>query len=124
MHAIPPEYRGWWRIVETSTWGNDRLDDLGTALLSLTGHNDRLRMHYLLAYVNCKATKTGVSFTWKGVWEFDRMSGTGRVRIGEDGKLWGTIKIRKGDDSTFIAELTEKPPRPISKPSYRNKWRR
>ena len=33
---IPPEYRGWWRIVDTGTWVNDGLDILGPALLSLT----------------------------------------------------------------------------------------
>lgn len=125
MPAIPPEYRGWWRIVETSAWVNDYLDDLGTALLSLTGDDDRLRMHCLLAYVNCKAIKTGVSFTWEGAWEFDQVSGSGRVRLGKDGKLRGAIKIKQSDGSTFIAERAEEPPEPISDPpSYRDKWRR
>lgn len=40
--AIPPEYRGWWRIVDTGAWVNDGLDILGPALLSLTGDDDRL----------------------------------------------------------------------------------
>jgi hypothetical protein len=35
-------------------------------------------MHCLLAYVNVKPTKTGVSFTWDGAWEYDQMSGTSR----------------------------------------------
>src|SRR5690606_23068834 len=52
---------------------------LGTSLLSLTGYDDRLRMHCLLAYVNCKPTKTGVSFTWEGAWEYDPMSGSGHA---------------------------------------------
>jgi len=47
---IPSEYRGWWRIVDTSQWVNDDLDLLGLALVSLTGTADRLRMHALLAY--------------------------------------------------------------------------
>jgi hypothetical protein len=29
-------------------------------------------MLVLLAYVNCRPTKTGVSFTWEGAWEFDQ----------------------------------------------------
>ena len=70
MTSIPPEYRGWWRIVETGTWVNDGLDILGPALLSLTGSDDRLRMHCLLTYVNARPTKTGVSFSWKGAWEY------------------------------------------------------
>jgi hypothetical protein len=37
MTDIPPDYRGWWRIIDTGTWVNDYLDDLGPALLSLTG---------------------------------------------------------------------------------------
>ena len=71
MTTIPPEYRGWWRIVDTETWMNDGLDGIGPALLSLTGYGDRLRMHCLLAYVNARSTKAGVSFTWMGAWEFD-----------------------------------------------------
>ena len=124
--TIPPEYRGWWRIVETSTWVNDGLDALGTALLSIgTGHGDRLRMHCLLAYVNCKPTKAGVSFTWEGAWEFDQRSGTGHVKLGKDGRLRGKFRIKQGDDSTFIAERAEEPDEPIpDPPSYRDKWRR
>ena len=64
--TIPAEYRGWWRIVDTATWVNDGLDDLGPALLSITGDDDRLRMHCLLAYVTWTPTKTGLSFSWKG----------------------------------------------------------
>jgi hypothetical protein len=35
---IPSEYRGWWRITETSQWVDDGLDIIGPALLSLTGY--------------------------------------------------------------------------------------
>ncbi len=125
MPDIPPEYSGWWRIVETGTWVNDGLDILGPALLSLTGSGDRLRMHCLLAHVNARATKTGVSFTWKGAWEYDPVSGTGTARLGKDGRLKGTIKIRDGDGSTFLTERAEEPDEPIPEPpSYRDKWRR
>jgi hypothetical protein len=123
--SIPSEYRGWWRIIETSQWVDDGLDDLGTALISLTGHGDRLRMHCLLAYVDCKPTKSGVSFTWRGAWEFDPVSGSGRVTLGRDGRLKGFIKIKNGDSSTFIAERAPAPDEPIpAPPSYRDKWRR
>ena len=67
--AIPHEYYGWWRIIETSRWANDQIDIIGTALISLTGYGDRLRMFVLLAHVNCRATKSGVSFAWQGAWE-------------------------------------------------------
>ena len=102
--TIAADYRGWWRITETSQWVNDDLDVLGPALISLTGYADRLRMLTLLAYVNCKPTKLGVSFTWEGAWEFDQMSGSGRVKLAKDGRLKGFIKIKDGDESTFIAE--------------------
>ena len=122
---LDPELRGWWRIIETSQWVNDGLDDLGTALISITGYADRLRMHCLLAYVNVKPTKTGASFTWEGAWEYDQMTGTGTVRLGKDGKLHGRIKIKNGDESTFIAERAAAPSEPIpTPPSYRDKWRR
>ena len=125
QEQIPADYRGWWRITETSQWVDDGLDILGPALISLTGHDDRLRMHCLLARVDCRPTKTGVSFTWKGAWEFDQMSGSGRVRLGKDGRLEGYIKISNGDDSTFVAERADEPDEPIPEPpSYRDKWRR
>jgi len=29
MTDIPADYRGWWRIIDTGTWVNDYLDDIG-----------------------------------------------------------------------------------------------
>jgi len=116
---------GWWRITETSQWVNDGLDDLGAAMISITGNADRLRMHCLLAYVNMRPTKAGAAFTWEGAWEYDPMSGTGSVKLGKDGKLHGRIKIKDGDESTFLAERSSAPAEPIpDPPSYRDKWRR
>ena len=125
MTEIPREFQGWWRITETSQWADDSLDILGPALLSLTGDGDRLRMHCLLAWVNCTPTRTGVSFTWEGAWEYDQMSGSGRVVLARHGRLRGTLRIKDGDSSTFAAERTEEPDDPIPHPpSYRDKWRR
>ncbi len=122
---IPQEYYGWWRIVETSQWDNNDIDIIGTALLSLTGNDDRLRMFVLLAYVDCTPTKTGVSFSWHGAWEYDPVSGTGSVKLRKDGRLSGKIKIKNGDESTFIAERANEPAEHIpDPPSYRDKWRR
>jgi hypothetical protein len=122
LHA---DLHGWWRITETSQWVNEHLDDLGPALISITGYGDRLRMYCLLAYVNVKPTKTGASFTWEGAWEYDQLSGTGSVKLGKDGRLRGRIRIRDGDESTFIAESANPPAAPIpDPPSYRDKWRR
>jgi hypothetical protein len=121
---IPFEYYGWWRIIETSQWGNDDIDIIGKALISITGDDDRLRMFVLLAYVNCKVTKTGVSFTWEGAWEYDPVSGTGSVKLRNDGRLSGRIKIKNVYESTFIAERAEEPEESIpDPPSYRDKWR-
>ena len=121
---IPEQFRGWWRIVETSQWASKFIDRLGPAVISFTGHGDRLRMHCLLAYVNVMPTKTGVSFTWQGAWEFDPMTGTGTARVGEDGRLTGSIRIEDGDNSTFTAVRTDEPDHPIPEPpSYRDKWR-
>jgi hypothetical protein len=93
---LPPDLKGWWRITDTSQWVSDGLDDLGPALISVTGYADRLRMHRLLAYVNVVPTKAGASFIWKGAWEFDQMSGTGSVKLGKDGRLRGRIRIKGG----------------------------
>jgi len=122
---IPSEYYGWWRIIETSQWSNVDIDILGKPLISITGYDDRLRMFVLLAYVNCKLNKTGVSFTWEGAWEYDPVSGTGSVKHRKDGRLSCRIKIKNGDESSFIAERADAPEEPIpAPPSYRDKWRR
>ncbi len=59
----------------------DSTDILRPAVISSTGDDDRLRMHCLLAYVTARFTRGGISFTWKGAWEYDQVSGTGRMRI-------------------------------------------
>lgn len=124
QHEIPIECRGWWRIVDTSQWVNDGIDILGPALISFTGSDDRLRMHCLLAHVTCRGTKLGVSFTWRGAWEFDQLLGTGSARVGKHGKLRGKLRIKQGDDSDFVAERAAAPDSPIpDPPSYRDKWR-
>jgi hypothetical protein len=125
MEEIPAVFEGWWRIVHTEQWPDADLDILGPALLSITGGEDRLRMFVLLAHVQAKPTKTGVSFTWQGAWEFDQLTGTGAVKLGPGGQLKGTLRIKDGDSSTFIAERAKAPEEPIqSPPSYRDKWRR
>jgi len=122
---IPLECYGWWRIIETSQWVDNGLDILGTALISITGDDDRLRMHCLLAEVTCWPTKTGVSFTWHGAWEYDPVSGTGSVTLRRDDRLSGKIKIKHGDESTFLAVRAQAPVEPIpDPPSYNDKWRR
>jgi hypothetical protein len=121
---LDPNLSGWWRIIDTSQWVNDGLHVLGPAMISITGNDDRLRMHCLLAHVNVKPTKAGVSFTWSGAWEFAQVSGTGSVKLGKDGKLYGKLRIKDGDKSDFIAERATEPDRPIPEPpSYSDKWR-
>ena len=123
--SIPAEYAGWWRIIEMATWRGVDPDVLGPALLSLTGRGDRLRFFVLLAHVEARPSRTGVSFTWRGAWEYDQLSGDGSVKVGKDGRLHGRFKIERGDKSTFIAERAEPPEDPIPEPpSYRDKWRR
>src|SRR3970040_1384243 len=110
---LDPNLRGWWRIIDTSQWMNDGLDILGPAMISITGYGDRLRMNCLLAHVNVKPTKDGASCTWSGTWEFEQMSGTGSVKLGKDGKLYGKLRIKDGDKSDFIAQRTTEPKTPI-----------
>ena len=82
-------------------------------------------MHALLAYVPCRPTKSGVSFTWEGAWEYDQVSGSGSVKLNRDGRLKGILRIKNGDSSEFIAEPADAPTEPIPPPpSYRDKWRR
>ena len=82
-------------------------------------------MFVLLAHLNCTPTKAGLTFTWNGVWEYDPVSGTGSVRLRKDGRLAGRIKIKDGDESTFVAERVDAPADHIpDPPRYRDKWRR
>jgi hypothetical protein len=124
--SIPPEYAGWWRIVQTSVWSAEYLDTLGPAVLSFgTGRGDRLRLLAILALVNARFVNNGVSFTWQGASEYDPTSGTGRARLSKEGLLKGKIAITNGDESTFVAERAIEPLTPIpDPPSYRHKWRR
>jgi hypothetical protein len=125
MTEIPPKYRGWWRIVHTDTWADEYLDDLGPAMLSLTGSDDRLRVQCLLARVKAHPVEDGILFLWMGAWEFDQMAGSGTARIDRNGWLRGRIEIDYGDESDFVAERAEAPSEPIpDPPSYRDKWRR
>jgi len=109
---VSPDVAGW-------------LDRIEVRRRSLTGYADRLRMHCLVADVTWKPTTTGVSFTWAGAWEYDQMSGSGRVTLGKDGRLKGVIRIKDGDSSSFVAVRAQEPAEPIPPPpSYRDKWGR
>jgi hypothetical protein len=53
------------------------------------------------------------------------MSGTGRVALGKDGRLKGTLRIKDGDSSAFVAVCVAEPDQRIpDPPSYRDKWNR
>lgn len=94
-------------------------------MFSIDEHGGQWRMIALLADVTWRATKTGVSFTLTGSWEYDPTIATGTVKLGKDGRVTGTFNIRNGDRSTFVAERTEAPRTPIRPPpSPRDKWRR
>ena len=123
---LPEDLYGWWRITDTSHWGNQYIDVLGPALICVEGTQYRLRMFWLIADLELMPTKTGARFTWEGMWEWDSMTGTGTLRLAKNGqKLHGTIKIKQGDSSTFVAEKTSEPNQQIpNPPRYRDKWRR
>ncbi|MFN3201096.1 MAG: hypothetical protein ACE366_22035 [Bradymonadia bacterium] len=107
---IPDGLRGWWRIVETSAWVDDDLDLLGPALISFTGAEDQLRMHYLVAQVQVTATwKDGLSFNWNGAWECEQVQGEGEVRLVNEGRIEVDFEIEDGDESAFVAVRAKAP---------------
>ncbi len=58
-----------------------------------------------------------------GAREYDHLSDTGNVKLSRDGRLHGRVKIKDGDESTFIAERAGEPAVPVpDPPSYRDKW--
>jgi hypothetical protein len=111
---IPPQYAGWWRIIETERWDAGVLDMFGPAVISFGNrHGDRLRMIAIVGHVNASYTRNGISFSWRGASKDDPISGAGRARLGEDGRLTGTIKIEGSENSTFVAERCAAPSKPI-----------
>lgn len=125
--AIPPEYIGWWHLTESQVWDTKALDLLGPALLSIgSSYGDRLRMLAIVASVNCTFVRNGISFTFEGHSEYDPISGSGRAKLRQDGRLSGKIRLKGGDESTFLAERTEEPATPIELMSgaRRSKWGR
>ena len=93
-------------------------------MFSITGRNDRLRMHHLLADLTFEPTKLGASFSWEGAWENQQMTGTGSVKLSKDGTLRGKLAIRDGEASTFRARKAAEPAVPIpDPPSYWFNWR-
>lgn len=124
---IPPEYVGWWHLVESEMWDSEALDLLGPALLSIgSPHGDRLRMIAIIAHVQCQFVRNAVSFSFEGFSEYDPISGAGRVKLGKDGRLSGKLQIRDGDETTFMAERTQEPSTPIEFRfgGRRSKWGR
>lgn len=125
---IPDEYRGWWRIVSTSQWGDDHLDLIGPAMFSIGTrgtHGGQWRMIALLGDVVWSVTRASLRFELTGSWEYDPTVATGAVKLGKDERLAGTFKIQRGDSSTFIAERVDAPSQPLpTPPSPRDKWRR
>jgi len=66
-----------------------------------------------------------ISVPWRMEWEYDQMSGIGSVKPARTASSTGRIKIKDGDESTFLAEKTPEPTEPIADPSsYRDKWKR
>ena len=56
---LPEALYGWWRITDTSQWGNQDIDVIGPALICVEGPQDRLRMFWLIADLELMPTKTG-----------------------------------------------------------------
>jgi len=113
---IPPEYHGWWRITSASRWRTDELDELGPALVSITGADDRLRMLAFLANVRWRRGRAGLVFAWSGAWQLDRVTGTGGARLTRSGRLHGRFELAHGDRSSFVAERAAAPAVPIAAP--------
>lgn len=89
MQELAPEYRGWWRIVDTSQWVNDGLDILGPALISLTGCDDRLRMHALQGSHRAGSARTPLA----------------RCRLHRRAPAWATTGIRRWVPDCLLAAL-------------------
>ena len=107
----PPEaeklFRGRWRIVETSTWDRDALDDVAPAHITFGArHAGELALIAIQATLDYRVRQLGgeslVEFTWSGFDDGTEVSGRGWGGI-EGDSLVGEIFLHLGDETTFVA---------------------
>ncbi len=100
-------FTGRWRIVSTSAWESDYLDEEEPAYIEF-GAKGRGEFHfgYVHGVMDCRhATRDGqpaIEWSWDGNDEMDPAQGRGwAVLKGDD--LHGMIFFHQGDDSEFVA---------------------
>ena len=104
----PPEaeklFRGRWRIVETSTWDRDALDDVAPAHITFGArHAGELAMIAIEATLDYRVRQLGgeslVEFTWSGFDDGTEVSGRG----------WGVSRATHSSAKSSSTWATRRP---------------
>jgi hypothetical protein len=101
-------FRGRWRIVSTSIWAAEDLDDLGPAQITFgPGQTGELNIVAISASVDYRVgTHEGapiVEFSWEGDDDGHPTSGRGWARLEGRGVV-GRLFIHQGDEAAFVAK--------------------
>jgi len=107
--AFAKAFAGRWRIVETSIWDNDVLEEVEEAHITFRAGSDG---EIAFAALNgdldvCYGARDGAAcaeFSWEGFDDNHPASGRGWAKLGTAGRLVGHFYIHKGDDSGFVCE--------------------
>lgn len=95
---------GRWRIVSTSAWEGDYLDEEEPAYIEFTARGGEFHFGYVHGVMDCRpATRDGrpaVEWTWDGNDEMDPAQGRGWA--GDE--LHGMIFFHQGDETEFVAK--------------------
>lgn len=103
-------FTGRWRIVSTSAWESDYLDEEEPAYIEFTARGGEFHFGYVHGVMDCRPTtrdgQPAIEWTWDGNDEMDPAQGRGWAVL-KGGELHGMIFFHQGDDSEFVATCIE-----------------
>ena len=102
-------FAGRWRIVETSVWDNDVLNEVEQAHITFQrGSHGEIAFGALSGSLDVRyGGRDGsacAEFSWEGFDDNDAACGRGWATIGTAGRLVGHVYIHNGDDPAFVCE--------------------
>lgn len=100
-------FRGCWRIVWMSGWGQDYVDmEVPGHFTFASGRSGSFQFGLVQAQMDCRiragSNPPHIEFTWHGSDEGDELTGRGHARLAGD-EIHGHLYIHLGDDSAFRA---------------------
>ncbi len=102
------EFVGMWHIYEMAGWDEDYFNMEVQAYVEITGENTgEFQFGLVSGYIDGEVVEfpegNRFEFTWDGNDECDPASGSGWIKLKDDGMLEGKFNIHYGDNSKFWA---------------------